>query len=79
MIHTCNPSCLGGWDGRIEVGGETRQVVHETPISKITRAKWTEGVAQAVEYLFGKCEALSSNHSLTLKKEIYSSAGITSI
>jgi hypothetical protein len=37
------------------------------PISKITRAKWTGGVAQAVEHLFCKCKALSSNPSLTKK------------
>jgi hypothetical protein len=39
------------------------QIVHETPppISKITRAKWTGGMAQAVERLVCKCEALSSN------------------
>jgi starvation-inducible outer membrane lipoprotein len=38
------------------------------PISKITRAKWTGGVAQEVELLFCKCEALSSNPS-PIKKE----------
>jgi hypothetical protein len=30
-----------------------------TPISKITTAKWTGGVAQAAEHLLCKCEALS--------------------
>jgi hypothetical protein len=30
------------------------------PISKITRAKWTGGVAEVVESLLCKCEALSS-------------------
>jgi hypothetical protein len=34
----------------------------QDPISKITRAKWTAGVAQAVEHLLCKCKALSSNH-----------------
>jgi hypothetical protein len=33
----------------------------QDPISKITRAKWTAGVAQAVEYLFAKWKVLSSN------------------
>jgi hypothetical protein len=39
----------------------------ETPISKITRAKWTGSVAQVVEKLLCKHEALSSNSSLTKK------------
>jgi hypothetical protein len=30
-------------------------------ISKITKVKWTGGVAQAIECLLCKCEALSSN------------------
>jgi hypothetical protein len=37
------------------------------PISLITRAKWTGGVAQAVELLLYQCEALSSNSSPTRK------------
>jgi hypothetical protein len=39
------------------------------PISKITRAKWTVGATQVVEYLLPKCEALSSNPSPTQKKK----------
>jgi hypothetical protein len=31
---------------RITVQGKPRQIVLKTPISKITRAKWTGGVAQ---------------------------------
>jgi hypothetical protein len=34
-------------------------------ISKITKATWAGGVAQAVQYLLCKCEALSSNSSPT--------------
>jgi hypothetical protein len=45
------------------------QTVHETPISKITRAKWTGGVAQAAEDLFCKREGLSSNPSQTKKNK----------
>jgi hypothetical protein len=45
------------------VQGQPGQIVHETPISKITRAKWTGDVAPAVEHLLCKCEALSSNPS----------------
>jgi hypothetical protein len=42
--------------------------LHETPISKITRAKWTGGVAQLEEHLLCKLEALSSNSTPTHKK-----------
>jgi hypothetical protein len=37
------------------------------PISKITREKWIGSVAQAVQYLLFKLEALSSNPSPTKK------------
>jgi hypothetical protein len=37
-------------------------------LGKITRAKWTGGVAQAKEDLFCKCKALSSNPSTTKQK-----------
>jgi hypothetical protein len=40
------------------------------PISKVTRAKWTGGVAQAVERLLCNREALSSNPSPKKKKRI---------
>jgi hypothetical protein len=33
------------------VQGQPRQIVHETPISKIIRVKWTGDVAQVVECL----------------------------
>jgi hypothetical protein len=34
---------------KIMVQGQPGQILQETPISKITRAKWTGGVAQVVE------------------------------
>jgi hypothetical protein len=43
------------------VQGQTRQTVCENPISKRARAKWTRGVAQVVELLLCKFEALSSH------------------
>jgi hypothetical protein len=49
--------------GRIIAWGQPRQRVHETPISKITRAKQTGGVIQGAECLLCKCEPLSSNPS----------------
>jgi hypothetical protein len=45
--------------GRIVVQGQPRQTVHETPISKIIRAKWTVGVAQMVERLLCICKPQS--------------------
>jgi hypothetical protein len=55
---------------RIEVQGQPGQIVHENPpISKLTRAKWTGGVAHAVECLLCESEALSSNSSSTKKKK----------
>jgi hypothetical protein len=38
-------------------------------ISKITKAKWTAGVPQAVKHLLCKHKALSSNPSFTKKKK----------
>jgi hypothetical protein len=34
---------------RTEVQGQPRQIIHKPPISKVTRAKWAGGVAQALE------------------------------
>jgi hypothetical protein len=39
------------------------------PLKKVTRVKWTGGVAQVVEHLLCKLEALISNPSLTEKKK----------
>jgi hypothetical protein len=44
------------------------QIVWETPISKMTRVKWTGGVAQVVQCLFGKTKTLSSNPSYMKRK-----------
>jgi hypothetical protein len=41
----------------------------QKPISKITKAKWTGGVAQAVDGLLCKLKALSSNSGNTKKKK----------
>jgi hypothetical protein len=47
---------------RIQVQELPRQTVHKTP-----SPKWTGGVAQAVQRLYCKCEAPSSDSSLTKK------------
>jgi hypothetical protein len=56
---------------RIMVQGQPRLMVHKTPNSKIMRAKWTRGVAQATEYLLCKHKVLSLNPSPTQKKRYY--------
>jgi hypothetical protein len=62
---------LAAWEAemRIMVQDQPRQIVCETPISKIKRAKCTGGVAQAAEHLLCKYEALSLNSSPTKKKK----------
>jgi hypothetical protein len=65
------PVILATWETkirRIKDRGHSRQIVYETPISKITKAKWTGDMANAVELLLYKFEALSSNSSPTNKK-----------
>jgi hypothetical protein len=52
------------------VQDQPRQIVHEIPISKITRAKWTVGMVQVVEHLLCDCKALNSNPIITIKKKI---------
>jgi hypothetical protein len=70
--HTCNSSYLGGWNWDDHAWRPAWANSLWDPISKITRAKWTGGVAWAVEYLFCKLKALSSNTSPTKKKkELY--------
>jgi hypothetical protein len=43
------PIILVTWEA--EIGRIAIPVVRETPISKITRAKWIAGVAQAIAHL----------------------------
>jgi hypothetical protein len=62
--HACNPSYLGG---REQEDGSSRPAQAHSlwdPISKIVQ-KRTDGVAQGVELLSSKSEALSSNPSTT--------------
>jgi hypothetical protein len=49
----------------IMVQSQPGQIVQETPTSKITRPKWTGGVAQVVEQLLCKWEALSITYCQT--------------
>jgi hypothetical protein len=69
VTYACNPSYVGGWIRRITVQGQPGKIVQKYPLSKITRAKWTGGVAQAVEHLLCKPATLSSNPSPSKKKK----------
>jgi hypothetical protein len=51
-------SPLEASQGRLEVSQRNRL---QDPISNTISTKWTGGVAQVVEHLLCKCEALSSN------------------
>jgi hypothetical protein len=56
------PVILATWEAeirRMRVQAQSRQIVLKN--SKVTRAKWTRGVVQAVECLFCKQEALSAS------------------
>jgi hypothetical protein len=71
MAHACNPSYFT-WEAEIrsiQAQGQPRQIVLETPSSKITSAKWTEPVAQVAEHLLCKCKALSSKSSPIKSKQ----------
>jgi hypothetical protein len=62
VAHACNPSYLGG-RGKEDCGSKPVQaIVHETLSRKYPKQKGAGEVAQAIEYLLSKCEALSSNH-----------------
>jgi hypothetical protein len=58
------------------VQGYPKQIVVETLISKITRAKRAEGVAQMVEHLLCKCKVLSSNLNTPKNKSYLTSYAI---
>jgi hypothetical protein len=55
VAHTYTASYFGGWDWEDHSSRPTLANSWGDPISKITRAKWTGGVAKALEHLFCKC------------------------
>jgi hypothetical protein len=58
------PVILATWEAEMErmvMRGQPGQIVLQTPISNITRAKWTGSVVQAVEHLLCKSAILSSS------------------
>jgi hypothetical protein len=67
VAHTCKPSYLGGWGWQFQA--TSGKYFIRPPISKITTAKWTGSVVQAVGCLLCKPEALSSNPRPTKKEK----------
>jgi hypothetical protein len=66
------PVILATWEAeirRITVQSHSKQIVHKTPVSKTTRAKWTGGVTQAIEDLFCKHSPEFKSQSHQKKKE----------
>jgi hypothetical protein len=69
--HTCTSSFLRGWDQEDYGLRSAWANSSQDSIFKITGAKWTGGVAQAVELLLCKHKALSSKLQSHQKKKIY--------
>jgi hypothetical protein len=66
------PVILATWETetrRIVVQGQSGQIVPETPISKITEAKWTDFTARVIERLLCRLKALSANPSPSKKNK----------
>jgi hypothetical protein len=77
--HTCNPNYLGGWGQENHGSRSTQENSLWDAISKITRPKWTGGVAQAVEHLLCKLKALSSTPSCTKDKKFMNVGSTVSV
>jgi hypothetical protein len=69
-VHACHHSYVGSISRRLTV--QPSPDIKQDPISKITRAKWTSGVAPVVERMPNKCKALSPIPStITHTKKAY--------
>jgi hypothetical protein len=70
MAHNAyNPSYLRGWDQEDQDLRLGLANSSQDPISKLIIAKWTGGVAQAIEHQLCKCEVLGSNPVPPKKKK----------
>jgi hypothetical protein len=69
VAHPCNLSYLGGWAWEDWGWKPALATSVRDPVSKITRAKWTGGVAQAIQHLLCKCKTPSSNPGPPNKKK----------
>jgi hypothetical protein len=62
------PVILAAWEaeiGRIGIRGQPGKIVLKTPISKITRAKWTGDMSQSVQPML--CALSSKNKTKRLR------------
>jgi hypothetical protein len=69
VAHFCNPSYSGGKIRRIMVRSQPGQTVYETLFLKYPTQNRAKGVAQVLEQLCSKYDALSSNPSAAKKKK----------
>jgi hypothetical protein len=69
LAYACNPSYLGGWDWENRGSRPAWANSPWDPISKITREKWTGGVAHVVGCLLLNHKVMHSNPSPTKKKK----------
>jgi hypothetical protein len=70
VAHAYNPSYLGGWDWEDCGLRPLKENSSQDPVSKVTRVKWTGGMAQGVQHVFCKHGTLSSNPSPTKKIKV---------
>jgi hypothetical protein len=68
--HAYNPNLLGDWKQEDHSSRPAWQIAFEAPLSKITRAKWTGGMAQVIEHLFCKHKVPSLNLTNTPNKKV---------
>jgi hypothetical protein len=69
VAQACNPSYSGAEIRRILVQSQPGQILAETLSQQNTSQKGAGGVAQVVEHLPSKNEALNSNPSTVKKKK----------
>jgi hypothetical protein len=68
VVHACNPSNSGGRYQEDLRSKPARGNISPEPTLKIFNTKKADGMAQVIECLLSKCEAMSSNSSTTKKK-----------
>jgi hypothetical protein len=69
VAHAYNLSYLGGLDQEDHSSRPAQAKSSQEPISKLSKEKWTGGVAEVIKCLLWKYKTLSLNHSPTKKKK----------